>query len=92
VDGENVADPKELSVKIRALAPGTNIQLGILRNGAGRTVSVKLGAMAFDRQGKIAFDMPALIQSSKEDLKSVSDEVTEMCRKCKTTIWAVFCH
>jgi hypothetical protein len=92
VNGENIADPQELSAKIRALAPGTTVQLGVLRNGAGHTVSVKLGAMAFDHQGKIVFDMPALIESSKEDLKYVSDEVTEMCRKCKTSIWAMFCH
>jgi hypothetical protein len=59
---------------------------------AARAVSVTLGAMAFDRQGRIAFDMPALIASSKDDLKYVSDEVTEMCRKCKTTIWAIFCR
>jgi hypothetical protein len=92
VNGESVADPKELSAKIRALAPGATVQLGLLRNGAGRTVGVKLGAMGFDRQGKIALDMPDLIQSSRQDLKYVSDQVTEMCRKCKTTIWAMFCH
>lgn len=92
VNGEAIADPKELSAKIRALPPDASIQLGVLRDGAGRTVSLKLGAMAFDRQGRIAFDMPALVESSKRDLKYVSDEVTEMCRKCKTTIWAMFCH
>jgi hypothetical protein len=92
VDGEAIAGPKELSAKIRALAPGATVQLGVLRNGAGRTATVKLGAMAFDRQGRIALDMPALIESSKQDLKSTSDQVTEMCQKCKTSIWAVFCH
>jgi hypothetical protein len=92
VNGENIADPKELSARIRALAPGTNVELSVLRNGVGHTVSVKLGGMAFDRQGTVAFDMPALIASSKEDLKYVSDEVAEMCRKCQTTIWAMFCH
>jgi serine protease Do len=92
VNGETIAGPKELSAKIRGLAPGATVQLGVLRNGAGRTVTVKLGAMAFDRQGRIALDMPALIESSKQDLKSVSDQVTEMCQKCKTSIWAMFCH
>jgi hypothetical protein len=92
VNGENIAGPKELSAKIRSLAPGATVQLGVLRDGAGRTVTVKLGAMAFDRQGRIALDMPALIESSKQDLKSVSDQVIEMCQKCKTSIWAMFCH
>jgi S1-C subfamily serine protease len=58
VNGENIAGPKELSAKIRVIAPGTTVQLGVLRDGADHSVSVKLGAMAFDRQGKIAFDMP----------------------------------
>jgi PDZ domain len=92
VNGDAVAGPKELSAKIRALAPGATVQLGVLRDGAGRTVSVKLGAMAFDKQGRVALDMPALVESSKQDLKSVSDQVTEMCQKCKTSIWAMFCH
>jgi hypothetical protein len=92
VNGETIAGPKELSAKIRGLAPGATAQLGVLRNGAERTVTVKLGAMAFDRQGRLALDMPALIESSKQDLKSVSDQVTEMCQKCKTSIWAVFCN
>jgi PDZ domain len=92
MNGENVAAPKELSAKIRALAPGATVQLGVLRDGAGRTVTVKLGAMAFDRRGRIALDLPALIEFSKQDLKSVSDQVTEMCQKCKTSIWAMFCH
>jgi hypothetical protein len=92
VDGENIGDPKELTAKIARLAPGANVQLGVQRNGAGRTLSVKLGAMAFDRQGKVAFDMPDLIQTSKKDLRYVSDEVTDMCGKCRTSIWAMFCH
>jgi len=92
VNGETIADPKALSAKIGALAPGASVQLGVVRKGAPRSVSVKLGAMAFDRQGKIAFDMPALVASSKEDLKYASDEVTKMCQQCKSSIWAVFCH
>ena len=91
-DGQSVANPKDLIGKIHALAPGANVQLNVLRDGAGRTLSVKLGAMAFDKEGKVAFDMPALIASSREDLNHVSGEVTEMCQKCKTTIWAVFCR
>ena len=92
VNGENIAGAKELTAKIRALAPGVMVQLGVLRDGSARTVSVKLGAMAFDPDGRIALDMPALIVSSKQDLKYVADEVTKMCRQCKTSIWAMFCR
>ena len=92
VNGESIAGPKELSARIRGLAPGATVQLGVLRSGAGRTVTVKLGAMAFDRQGKIALDMAAPIESSKQDRKSVSGKSRRRARRCKTSIWAVFCH
>jgi len=92
VNGETVSNPKGFTTKIGQLAPGTSVTLGIQRDGAGRTLSVKLGAMAFDRQGKVAFDMPDLMQRSRKDLKYVADQVTEMCGKCNTTIWAMFCH
>lgn len=92
VNGEAVAGPKELSAKIRALKPGATVALGLLRDGAERTTSVKLGAMAFDADGKKALDMPALVASSKLDLASVAEEVTDMCQKCKGSIWAVFCR
>ena len=92
VNGGAIAGAKELSAKIRSLAPGAVVQLGVLRGGAGQTVSVTLGAMAFDSQGRAALDMPALIALSKQDLASVANEVTEMCGKCKTSIWAIFCR
>ena len=92
VNGVIVGSPKELSAKIRALSPGATVTLGVLRDGAGRSVSVKLGAQAFDAQGRVALDLASMIEPSKHDLKSVSDEVADMCQKCKTSIWAIFCH
>jgi hypothetical protein len=92
VNGEAIAGPKELSARIRALAPGAEARLGVKRDGALREVSVKLGAQAFDADGRVALDLPALLADSKQDLKRVADEVTELCAKCKTTIWALFCR
>jgi membrane-associated protease RseP (regulator of RpoE activity) len=92
VNGEAIAGPKELSAKIRALPPGANVALGLLRDGAGRTASIKLGAMAFDASGDTALDMPALVVSSREDLHLIAGAVTDMCAKCKTSIWAMFCR
>jgi hypothetical protein len=92
VNGEAIAGPKELSAKIRALAPGATVALGLLRDGAGRTASLKLGGMAFDASGDTALDMPALVASSREDLHAIAGEVTDMCAKCKTSIWAMFCR
>jgi serine protease Do len=52
VNGESVADPKELARKIALLGPNANAQLGILRNGVAQTISVKLGAMAGEKEAK----------------------------------------
>jgi len=92
VNGEEVSEPKDLSARIRALAPGATIKLKLRRDGAMRAASVTLGAMAFDASGAAALDMPALISSSRQDLSAIADEVTNMCAKCSSTIWAVFCR
>ena len=52
VNGESVADPKELARKIALLGPDTTAELGILRNGAAQKISVKLGAMAREKEAK----------------------------------------
>ena len=52
VNGEQVADPKELARKIALLGPKTTAELGIIRNGAAQTISVKLGAMAGEKEAK----------------------------------------
>ncbi len=92
LNGETIAGPKQLSAKIRMLAPGATVSLGLLRDGAPHAASIKLGAMAFDASGRAALDMPELIASSRQDLQYVAGEVAQMCRKCKSSIWAVFCR
>ena len=92
VNGQPVDGPKQLSAKIRALAPGVTVALGLLRDGAAREASVKLGGMAFDADGQTALDMPALMVSSRQDLKAIAGAVTDMCVKCKTSVWAMFCR
>jgi membrane-associated protease RseP (regulator of RpoE activity) len=92
INGEAVAGPQDLSARVRALAPGATVALKLLRDGAERTASVKLGAMAFDASGAVALDMPALISSSRQDLKAIAGAVTDMCAKCKSSIWAMFCR
>jgi serine protease Do len=52
VNGDKVADPKELARKIALLGPKTTAELTILRNGAEQKVSVKLGEMAGEQQAK----------------------------------------
>ncbi len=92
VNGESISGPMELSIKIRAMPPGATVSLGLLRDGAGRTAAVKLGAQKFDASGQAALDMPSLIVSSRQDLHTIAGAVTEMCANCKTSIWAMFCR
>ena len=52
VNGEAVVDPKDLARKIALLGPQATAELGIIRNGAAQTISVKLGAMAGEKEAK----------------------------------------
>jgi hypothetical protein len=65
VNGQTISGPKQLSAKIRTMAAGATVALGLWRDGAERRASVKLGGMAFDADGQTALDMPALMISSR---------------------------
>lgn len=45
VDGEKIASPKELSRKIAGLAPGTDTEIGVFRDGKIRDITVTLGEL-----------------------------------------------
>jgi predicted metalloprotease with PDZ domain len=92
VDGAAVADPRDLVRRVSLHAPKTTAKLDILRNGARQTISVQLGTIATDAQGRVPIDGQTLLTASKTDLDRVATEVGEMCEKCKSSIWAVFCR
>jgi len=50
LDGQTVADPRDLARRIADLGPKKSAQLTIWRNGAEQTVSVTLGAMPADKE------------------------------------------
>jgi serine protease Do len=50
VNGEAVADPRELARKIARLGPDKTAELGIIRDGASKTISVKLAQMSNDKE------------------------------------------
>ena len=50
VNGQSVADPRELARRIADLGPKKSAELTIWRNGAQQTVSVTLGAMPNDKE------------------------------------------
>jgi serine protease Do len=52
VNGESVADPKELARKIALLGPTKTAELSVIRDGAKQTISVKLAAMAAGKEAK----------------------------------------
>ncbi len=50
VNGEAVADPKDLARRIAALGPQKTADLAIWRNGAPQSIAVTLGAMPMDKE------------------------------------------
>jgi serine protease Do len=50
VNGQSVADPRELARQIADLGPKKSVDLTIWRNGAQQTISVTLGAMPNDKE------------------------------------------
>jgi serine protease Do len=53
VNGEAVKDARDLAKKIGALAPGATAKLGVLRQGAEKTVSVQLADYPKDQQARL---------------------------------------
>jgi serine protease Do len=51
VDGNEVKDPRDLTRKISAMAPGTEVKLSIQRKGEEKTLSLTLGHLPDERQG-----------------------------------------
>ncbi len=50
VNGDAVADPRDLARRIAALGPQKTADLAIWRNGAQQTIAVTLGAMPMDKE------------------------------------------
>ena len=50
VNGEKIADPRELSRKVASLGPSKKADITVNRDGSERTVSVTLGALPNERQ------------------------------------------
>jgi serine protease Do len=59
VNGETVADPRELARRIAALGPKKIAELAIWRNGAQQTVDVTLGAMPTEKQQQASLETPS---------------------------------
>jgi serine protease Do len=52
VNGTKVDSPHELSRKIAALGPDASVSLSVLRGGAEKTISVKLGKLPEEKEAK----------------------------------------
>ena len=53
VDGAAIGDARELARKIGGMAPGTPVNLRVLRNGEPKDVGFKLGTMPAERQARL---------------------------------------
>jgi serine protease Do len=56
VNGETVTDARNLARRISALAPGTSVKLGIIRNGREETLTLTLGELPKERQARVGGD------------------------------------
>ena len=54
LDGNAVKDSHTLARMIGAMAPGTSVKLGVLRNGSEKTVTLTLGTLPDERQANAA--------------------------------------
>src|SRR5229473_203548 len=52
VNGETVADARNLARRISAMAPGTSVKLGIIRGGREDALTLTLGELPKDRQAR----------------------------------------
>lgn len=55
INGSPVKDARDLAKKIGAMAPGEPVKLGVVRNGAEKTVTLTLGTMPNTREAKADF-------------------------------------
>ncbi len=53
VNGDAVADPKELARKIAALGPKKHVDLTIVRDGAAQTIGLTLGTLPGEKEAKL---------------------------------------
>ena len=66
VNGDKIADPKDLARRIAALGPKKVASLAIWRNGAATTVDVTLGAMPTDKAQMAALETPAVPEGTAQ--------------------------
>ena len=52
VNGNPVADARDLAKKIGAMAPGNTVKVGVIEKGAEKTVTLKLGELPAQREAK----------------------------------------
>jgi serine protease Do len=65
VNGDPVKDARGLARTISAMAPGTSVKLGILRDGKEDTVTLTLGELPKERQARAEEDHPHETASSE---------------------------
>src|SRR5580693_544264 len=66
VNGENVADPRDLARRIAALGPKKIAELAVWRNGAQQTIDVTLGAMPTEKEQQAGLETPAHPEGSTQ--------------------------
>ncbi len=79
-NGEEVRNSAELSTKVAGTSPGTDITLGVLRDGKEKTIDVKLGELTPEKSQQLA----GTSQKSESDVGiSVANITDNLARQYK---------
>ncbi len=74
VNGDAVADPRELARKIAAIGPNKTVELTVVRNGDTKTISVTLGQMT----NKEASNEPSSNNNSAQSDDAAKNEMAKL--------------
>ena len=96
INGQRVSNYEDLRSQLSREKTGTEVKqrrqwkVGIERNGMNSVAKVFF--FFYDRSGKISFDAPAAIKYDTQDLQRVLTQITDLCQKCKSTVFSLFCR
>ncbi|MBB3978640.1 serine protease Do [Rhizobium azooxidifex] len=78
LDGDPIKDPRDLAKRVALIAPGTETEFSVWRNGKSETVKVEIAKLEADQQASASPDQatPDEPQSSEEELADLGIAVS----------------
>ncbi|MCD2181013.1 Do family serine endopeptidase [Rhizobium sp. GN54] len=91
LDGDPIKDPRDLAKRVALIAPGTETEFSLWRNGKSETVKVEIAKLEADQQASASSDQatPDEPQSSEEELADLGIAVSPSDDGTGVTVAAV---